>query len=199
MATSRVGADLEEQAWIEAAQKGDPNAFGCLVERYQRFVYNLALRAVCHAGEAEDMAQEAFVRAWLALPHFRKEAKFRTWLYRIVVNLCYNRLEHLRAELEASQDVPELEDLPLAAEGEAGSDPHSRLEQDEMKEYLQQQVDNLPDGYRMMVLMRYVEDMPYEEIAMAMSLPLGTVKTGLFRAKGMLRQALLKQYEEVLV
>src|SRR3990172_256836 len=88
-----------ESELVRRAQAGDTEAFDALVTEHQQFVYNLALRAVSDPHEAEDIAQEAFVRAWLALPNFRGQAQFRTWLYRIVTNLCYNRLPNLRRSL----------------------------------------------------------------------------------------------------
>jgi RNA polymerase sigma-70 factor (ECF subfamily) len=89
-----------EAELVRRAQGGDKRAIAALVLEHQRFVYNLALRSLGDAHEAEDVAQEAFVRAWQALPRFRGESLFRSWLYRIVVNLCFNHLPRLRRELE---------------------------------------------------------------------------------------------------
>jgi RNA polymerase sigma-70 factor, ECF subfamily len=103
-----------EQSLIQRAQKGDPQAFATLVDEHQRYVYNLALRVVKDENEALDLTQETFVRAWTALPNFRGQSQFRTWLYRITTNLCYNRLPGLRRSLnDLGDDV--LPDVPESA------------------------------------------------------------------------------------
>src|SRR5690349_513730 len=108
---------------VRRAQTGDTEAFGALVLAHQAFVYNLAWRALDDPHEAEDVAQEAFVRAWLALPNFRAQAQFRTWLYRIVTNLCYNRLPRLRRDLTALGEA-DMADWPDAAQ----RDPAAEVE-----------------------------------------------------------------------
>lgn len=179
-----------EQALVARARAGDADAFGDLVLAHQQFVYNLAWRALGDEREAEDAAQEAFVRAWLALPNFRGQAQFRTWLYRIVTNLCCNKLPRLRRELTAlAADQAQL--IP----DEATPDPAAGLEADEQRSFLHRQIDALPESYRLLVMLRYQEELAYEEIAAVLSLPLGTVKTGLFRARARLRAALLEQEE----
>ena len=175
---------------VRRAQAGDAEAFGALVTAHQTLVYNLAWRALGDAAEAEDAAQEAFVRAWLALPHFRGQARFGTWLYRIVTNLCCNRLPRLRRELAALGDgeTPEVPDEQPGPEG--------ALVAGEREAFLRQQIENLPESYRVLILLRFQQGMPYEEIATVLSLPLGTVKTGLHRARVRLRAA-LRGYEEM--
>jgi DNA-directed RNA polymerase specialized sigma24 family protein len=105
---------MDEAQLIRRAQAGDTAAFEVLVVENQDLVYNLALRTLGRATDAEDVSQDAFLRAWLALPKFHQKAKFRTWLYRIVVNLCYNRFPRLRRELVVlvNEDIA---DLPEAA------------------------------------------------------------------------------------
>ncbi len=183
---------MREKEWIRKAQRGDAEAFAALVAEHQQFVYNLALRTVGNAQEAEDIAQEAFVRAWLALPNFRGQSQFRTWLYRIVNNLCYNRLPRLRRELAAAgeEEAGELPD-----ESSVGVDPASGLEADERRAFLHREIEALPESYRLLVTLRYQQELSYEEIASVLSLPLGTVKTGLFRAKARLRSA-LSEFEQ---
>lgn len=183
-------AEVEEHECVRRAQAGDQEAFARLVDRHQRFVYNLALRVLADPHEAEDLAQEAFVRAWMALPGFRGQARFQTWLYRIVTNLCYNRLPRLRRELAALGEN-ELDDLPADAGAEAGSG----LEAEQRRAFLYRQIEQLPEGQRLLVMLRFQQSLSYEDIARATDLPLGTVKTGLFRARARLRQA-LQAYEE---
>jgi RNA polymerase sigma-70 factor (ECF subfamily) len=176
----------EEQSWLERARAGDVEAFGALVLAHQTFVFNLALRALGDEHEAQDAAQEAFLRAWQALPNFRGQARFRTWLYRIVTNVCYGRLPHLRRQLAA---LGEMDMMAVPDEGEP--EPSARLEDEQQRAHLWQQIEALPESYRVLVLLRYQQDLAYEEIASVLSLPLGTVKTGLFRARARLRAALL--------
>jgi len=183
---------MNEGELVRRAQAGDTDAFATLVTEHQRFVYNLAWRTLGDAREAEDMAQEAFVRAWLALPNFRGQAQFRTWLYRIVTNLCCNRLPRLRRELimigeDSVADVPE----------ESSADMTSAVEAEERRAFLHRQIEALPENYRLLVTLRFQQELPYEEIASILNLPLGTVKAGLFRARARLRQA-LRDYEQEL-
>src|SRR5258707_12764037 len=98
-------AGNDENDWLERARAGDVEAFGALVLAHQQFVYNLAWRALGDEHDAQDAAQEAFVRVWQALPNFRGQAQFRTWLYRIVTHLCYSRLPRLRQQEAALGDL----------------------------------------------------------------------------------------------
>ena len=175
---------------VRRAQEGDADAFAALVTEHQRFVYNLALRALGDAHEAEEVAQDAFVRAWLALPRFRRQAPFRTWLYRIVTNLCYNRLPRLRRELAALEE-DQAADLPA----ESLADPVRNVEHEERRAFLHRQIELLPESYRVLVTLRFQQELSYEEIADILSLPLCTVKTWLFRARERLRQS-LREYED---
>lgn len=181
---------MHEAELVRRAQAGEADAFGALVLAHQQFVYNLAWRALGDEREAEDAAQEAFVRAWLSLPNFRGQARFRTWLYRIVTNLCCNRLPRLRRELTALA-----EDVAGEVPDETQSDLSSGVEAAERRAVLHRQIDALPESYRVLVMLRFQQELPYEEIASILSLPLGTVKTGLFRARARLRVA-LRDYEE---
>lgn len=199
-------AGMNEEQWVRKAQKGDHEAFAQLVMAHHKFVYNLALRSLGAADDAQDIAQEAFLRAWLALPRFRRQSSFRTWLYRIVINLCYNRLPKLRQELAAIpvDQVGELieDGSPTSSAGPEWSlaqppGPAAALEANERREFLQQQIDSLPEAYRAMILLRYTQGLAYEEIAEVMDIPMGTVKTGLHRAHRQLRQALLAHEEEI--
>jgi RNA polymerase sigma-70 factor (ECF subfamily) len=182
---------LENEAEIVArAQAGDTAAFEALVVEHQAYVYNLAFRVLGNEQEAEDAAQEAFVRAWRALPAFRAQSRFGTWLYRIVTNLCYNRLPKLRRELTAIGE-DDLLDHPDPRTGTA----QEGAEAAERRAWLHRQVDALPESYRLLITLRYQRDLPYEEIASVTGMPIGTVKMGLFRAKERLRSA-LDTYEE---
>jgi len=174
-----------EQTLIQRAQKGNHEAFAALVEEHQRYVYNLALRVVKDENEALDLTQETFVRAWTALPNFKGQAQFRTWLYRIVTNLCYNRLPNLRRSLnDLGDDV--MEDIPEANY----ASPASEFETKETRLHLHQAIEDLDANYKLLLTLRYQHELSYEEIASTLNLPLGTVKTGIFRAKEQLRKSL---------
>ena len=180
-----------EQALIQRAQKGDHDAFETLVNEHQRYVYNLALRVVRDENEALDLTQEIFVRAWTALPNFRGQSQFRTWLYRITTNLCYNRLPGLRRSLNDLGDdvMGEIPETNL-------NTPALKFETNEIKAHLQKAIDNLDANYRLLITLRYQNDLSYEEISSTLNLPLGTVKTGLFRAKEKLRLALANYHPQ---
>lgn len=178
---------------LQRARKGDQEAFGALVTEHQRYVYNLALRVLQNEEEALDLTQETFVRAWTALPNFRGQSQFRTWLYRIVTNLCYNRLPGLRRSLNDLGDevITEIPDTDPAFDN-----PARGIESQELRSYLHKAIDELEENYRLLISLRYQSELSYEEIAATLNLPLGTVKTGLFRARGQLRRA-LEMYQEL--
>lgn len=122
------------------------------------------------------------MRAWLALPNFRGQARFSTWSYRIVTNLCYNRLPRLRKDLSALGDES-LSEIPDEA-----APPHAQLESEERRTFLQSAIEQLPESYKLLIKLRFQQELSFEEIATITSLPLGTVKTGIFRARARLRQ-----------
>ena len=181
-----------EQNLIQRAQKGDHEAFAALVTEHQRYVYNLALRVLKNEEEALDLAQETFVRAWTALPNFRAQSQFRTWLYRIVTNLCYNRLPNLRRSLTEFGDgvISEIPETYIDFDN-----PAHGVESRDLRLHLHTAIDKLDENYRLLISLRYQNELSYEEIASTLNLPLGTVKTGLFRAKEKLRLA-LETYQE---
>ncbi|HLO17231.1 MAG TPA: sigma-70 family RNA polymerase sigma factor, partial [Anaerolineales bacterium] len=157
-----------EQSLIQRAQKGDQEAFAALVTEHQRYVYNLALRVLKNEEEALDLAQETFVRAWTALPNFRGQSQFRTWLYRIATNLCYNRLPNLRRSLNDLGDdvISEISETDLAFDN-----PAHGLESRELRSYLHKAIDELDENYRLLISLRYQNELSYEEIAGTLNLP----------------------------
>jgi len=183
--------DVNETQLIRQARHGDTQAFEQLVIQHEHFVYNLAYRTLGNAEDAADAAQDAFIRAWQALHEFREQSQFRTWLYRIVLNLCLNRVPRLRRQLnDLTHD--EIPDLPEPADSIAAT-----LEQKEQRAWLHRQIDALPEQYRLLIALRYQDDLSYEEIAELVGLPIGTVKTGLFRAKARLRETLSACQEQI--
>lgn len=173
-----------EAALIKQAKAGNMAAFENLVNLHGQMVYNLALRTLNNVQEAEDIAQETFIRAWKALPDFRAEARFSTWLYRITTNLCYNRLPRLKGELNALA-ADDAETLPAK---------QRTVERDlitvEFYDLVWTAVHNLPESYRLLITLRHVQGMSYQEIADIADMPLGSVKTGIFRARKLLRDRL---------
>jgi RNA polymerase sigma-70 factor, ECF subfamily len=177
----RVAAPVvDDQALIVAALAGRPEAFGELVGRYERAVYNLALRTLRDRSEAEDAAQEAFFKAYRALNTFRPGAKFSTWIFTICYRACCDRL--------AKRKRYSGDELPDRADPAAG--PEALAERNDEAVRLRGAIDCLPEKYRTVVTLYHLQGKQYEEIATVLNLPLGTVKTHLFRAKEQLRKAL---------
>ena len=174
---------LSDNTLVRQAQRGDQDAFQALVIRHQRYVYNLAYRLLRDRNEAEDLAQEALLRAWRGLGSFRGEAKFTTWLYRIVTNLCYNRLPGLRREVMAA-GVDDLGTLASPVDRE----PAAEAETSEQRAWLHCQIAALPRKYQLVITLFYLQEFSYQEIAQVLGVPLGTVKTHLFRARERLKQ-----------
>ncbi|HZO95479.1 MAG TPA: sigma-70 family RNA polymerase sigma factor [Candidatus Baltobacteraceae bacterium] len=173
-------APVDDQALISAAAAGDGAAFGELVTRYERAVYHLAVRTLRDATEAEDAAQEAFIKAYRALGSFRPGAKFSTWIFTICYRCCCDRIAKRK---RLSRD-----ELPDRADPSAG--PELLAERNDEARRLRTAIDALPEKYRAVVTLYHLQGKQYDEIASVLNLPLGTVKTHLFRAKEQLRKAL---------
>jgi RNA polymerase sigma-70 factor, ECF subfamily len=165
---------------------GNTAAYNGLVQRYQRPVYNLAYRMLGNAEDAGDLVQETFLRAYGALASFRQDASFLTWLYKIASNLCIDQLRSRKSKSALSLNV-ELDEgrEPSADSRDCG--PEDRALRGAVQDVVQHAVMNLPERYRVVVVMRHLQDMSVEEIARVLDLPSGTVKTHLFRAREMLR------------
>ncbi len=173
---------------VQRAQEGDRVALAELIRETQGRVYNLAYRILGNTQEAEDLTQEVFVRMWRALPHFRGDSKFTTWLHTITTNACLNRKRSLRRQLDKQFDATDmLEMLPSSEKGPA----HDALIQDE-KTRLWEMVERLPEKYRLVLTLFYQQQLSYQEIAHVLTLPLGTVKAHLNRARNALAASLEK-------
>lgn len=173
----------DEKTLVRRGQAGDNDAFARLVERNQTGVYNLALRMTRDPEEAVDLTQETFLRAWRSLPAFRAEAKFSTWLYRIAYNVCLSRrIVHraLFADPSAADAVPVPE----------GEQPPAIVLRQERREHVVAAMNRLTPAYRLVLELYYWRDCTYDEIATILDLPMGTVKTHIFRAKAALRTVL---------
>lgn len=176
----------EEQAWLEAAREGDKEAFGRLIEAYQGPVYNLAYRMLGNRGEAEEAAQEAFIRAYTKLDSYDPTRKFSTWMLSIASNYCIDLLRKRRALL-LSLDQP----LPPhpALMSDRADGPESQAVDSEREEMVQSLLQTLPEDYRQSVVLFYWYDLSYQEIAEVMDTTVSAIKSRLFRARRQLAEA----------
>ncbi|MBM2827323.1 MAG: polymerase sigma factor, sigma-70 family [Dehalococcoidia bacterium] len=172
--------DKSDDFLIDEAQR-KPEAFGVLVTRYQDRIHNYLYRMTGSREDAEDVAQETFVKAYLALSTFRRGWPLAPWLFRIATNLCINLLKK-RNRVTALPEEMEIMDRGESVEAE--------VEVRELKRELDEVILTLPEVYRVPILLRHLYQLSYEEMAQAMDVPLGTVKTRLFRARELLRAKL---------
>lgn len=174
-------ADLiPDSVLVSQALAGKSEAFGTLVERYDRAVYHLAYRTLRDREEAADTAQETFFKAFRSLRTFKTGAKFSTWIFSIAYHACCDRLA--RRKRYSNDEMPEYADPAAGPEAQAvAGDEASRL---------RAAVDRLPEKYRAVITLYHLQGKQYEEIAAVLDMPLGTVKTHLFRAKEQLRKLL---------
>lgn len=175
----------DERELIRRAKKGDSDAFRLLVEEYQTAVYRLALR-MCGESGAEDAAQEAFVAAWRGLPRFRGECKFSTWLYRLTTNAA---IDYLRRE-QKQRTEGDVDDLSLADDSPS---PQEQAERSETQQRVRKALAALSDEHRQILLLRYMQELDYGEIAQALHISEGTLKSRINRAKARLRELLAQE------
>jgi len=170
---------------VERVRQGDKQAFGILVEKYQRKLLRLLSRMVRDQHEIEDIAQEAFIKAYKALPQFRGDAAFYTWLYRIAINTAKNYLSSRGRSMQTVSDQAmnddDEPDERLVAQ-EIGN-PETELLSKQVAIAINQAVDALPEELRQAITLREIEGMSYEEIAETMACPIGTVRSRIFRAR----------------
>jgi RNA polymerase sigma-70 factor (ECF subfamily) len=174
-----------DQQLVERAQRGDKRAFELLVLKYQRKLGRLLSRFVRDSAEVEDVTQEAFIKAYRALPSFRGESAFYTWLYRIGINTAKNYLVALgrRAPTTTGFDNEEAEGFEDAEQLRDSSTPESELEGKEIAATVNHAMDALPPDLRTAITLREIEGLSYEEIASVMNCPVGTVRSRIFRAR----------------
>ena len=183
-----------EQELIRRSCAGDQDAFAVLVRNNQRRAFTHAFRMLNNYDEASEAVQEAFLATWQGLHTFRGEARFSTWLYRVVYHCCLRVLEQRR------RDTRNLDAVTAQAEYratlEAGQEVQTLVTERERQEHLQQAIQQLPGKYRAVLILRHLQDLTYEEIAQALGLPIGTIKTHLFRARNLLKERLLSLEHE---
>jgi RNA polymerase sigma-70 factor, ECF subfamily len=174
-----------DQQLVERAQRGDKHAFELLVAKYQRRLGRLISRFVRNAAEAEDVTQDAFIKAYRALPAFRGDSAFYTWLYRIGINTAKNHLvaQGRRAPTSTPFDTEEAEDFEDAALLHEVATPENELMSKQVVEVVNASLQELPDDLRTALTLREIEGLSYEEIAVVMNCPIGTVRSRIFRAR----------------
>ncbi len=174
-----------DQQLVERAQSGDKHAFELLVAKYQRRLGRLISRFIRDSAEAEDVTQDAFIKAYRALPAFRGDSAFYTWLYRIGINTAKNHLlaSGRRAPTTTGFDAEEAEDFEEAALLHEVATPENELMSKQVVDVVNSSLQQLPDDLRMALTLREIEGLSYEEIAAVMNCPIGTVRSRIFRAR----------------
>jgi RNA polymerase sigma-70 factor (ECF subfamily) len=174
-----------DQQLVARAQRGDKRAFELLVMKYQRKLGRLLSRWVRDPAEVDDVTQEAFIKAYRALPSFRGESAFYTWLYRIAINTAKNYLVALgrRAPTTTGFDNEEAEGFDDAEQLRDASTPESELEGKQIAAVVNKAMDALPEDLRTAITLREIEGLSYDEIASVMNCPIGTVRSRIFRAR----------------
>ena len=190
-----MGENNTDQQLVELVQRGDNKAYDLLVLKYQQRIVSLVSRFVRNPADALDVTQDTFIKAYRALPNFRGESAFYTWLYRIAVNTAKNYLVSLaRRSADSELDITDIERF----EGENAlkdySTPENLLLRDEIQTTVIKAIDELPEDLRVAITLREVEGLSYEDIAAAMECPIGTVRSRIFRA----REAIDKELKPLL-
>lgn len=181
---------------VRRAKGGDRRSFDLLVQRHHNLVYNTAYRMLGDTGSAEDATQTAFIRAYRSLNRFRGKSAFSTWLYRIVSNVCLDALRSRKGDtvgLEVSYDGDEeAQERPLPDES---AEPAANAERSELQRIVHRAISQLPEDYRMVLVLYDITGFSYEEIAGILQIPLGTVKSRLNRARLALRDVIAPDLE----
>lgn len=181
---ARVGEREVDQELVERVQRGDRGAFDLLVRKYQHKILNLITRYVHDPSEAQDVAQEAFIKAYRALRNFRGDSAFYTWLYRIAINTSKNFLVAQGRRPPGSDiDAQDAEQYDVDTRLKYRDTPEHELLKDELERTVYQAISDLPDDLRTAITLREMEGMSYEDIAVAMECPIGTVRSRIFRAR----------------
>lgn len=188
-------AEQNEAQLVKASQQGDQDAYALLVQKHQRLVFNMVLRMVQDYEEASEITQEAFFAVWQGLPSFRGEARFATWLYRIAYNCALKQLERRKRERSLQVAMAAQRTLEGINKQKGAED---MLELRALQAVVREQIEKLPDKYRMVLILRHLQEKTYEEMADILSMPVGTIKTHLFRARHLLRERLNNAFSHAL-
>lgn len=176
---------------IQQVRDGNPQAFEDIVDFYKDKVFQLCYRMLGDRHEAEDIAQEAFLRAYVNIHTFQMNRKFSTWLYRIATNLCIDRMRKKKPDYFLDAEVAGTEGLDMYSQLPSDTKlPEEELVNLELKERIEVEIQKLPDKYRSVIVLKYIEDLSLKEISDILHLPLGTVKTRIHRGRDALRKSL---------
>ena len=179
-----MSSQSSDKKLVKRVQKGDKGAFDLLVLKYQHKIVNLVMRYVRDPEVALDITQEAFIKAYRALPRFRGDSAFYTWMYRIAVNTAKNHLAaQRRRPMNVELDMQDPEQYDLHAKLKETDTPEGVLLSKELKETVERAIAALPEDLRTAIILRELEGMSYEEIAQTMECPVGTVRSRIFRAR----------------
>lgn len=176
-----------DQELVQKTLDGDMDSFSVLVERYQKQIYSLTYRLTNDPEDARDLAQEVFIHIYKVLGKYDQERKFFSWMYKVATNVCYNALRRGKSEHSVNLDKV-IEIMPLVGNDEA--QPEEYYARRETQEIVRKAVAELPDKYRLPLVLRYLEEFTYKEIAEYMDLPVTTIETRLYRGKALLQKRL---------
>ncbi len=181
---SRMSEAQVDQLLVERVQKGDKRAFDLLINKYQHRIVSLVARYVSDHAEALDVSQEAFIKAYRAIDRFRGDSAFYTWLYRIAINTAKNWLVARNRRPPASDiDAADAEQYDMESRLKEQGTPENEMMRDEIKRTVFETIAELPDDLRTAIMLREMEGMSYEDIAITMDCPIGTVRSRIFRAR----------------
>lgn len=189
--------NLDEKKLLDLAKKGDVEAFESLVEAYQKKVYNIALRMVGNPDDAEEIAQEVFIRIFKSLKNFKGQAQFYTWIYRITSNVCLDELRKRKNKrvIYLDQEIANRDNELGRQIGDESFAPDIFAEQNQLKKMINDALQQLPEKHRIILIMRDICGMSYEDIAKALESPIGTVKSRISRARQALKDKLKNKRE----
>jgi RNA polymerase sigma-70 factor (ECF subfamily) len=192
-----LSADVSDLSLVRRVQRGDKGAFDALVLKYQHKLVKLVMRYVRNPAEAEDIAQEAFIKAYRALPQFRGDSAFYTWLYRIAINTAKNAVvSRDRSPIEYDLDRHNTdESYDMQGRMKDSETPEGLVLTDEIRTTVNAAIDCLPEDLRTAIVLRELEGLSYEEIAAAMDCPVGTVRSRIFRAREAIDRRLREVFE----
>lgn len=179
-----MGKKTDDQRLVDRVKEGDKKAFDVLVLKYQHKIVKLVMRYIRDPTEALDVSQEAFIKAYRALPKFRGESAFYTWLYRIAINTAKNHIVSMnRKPLDYDLDPQNSDGYEIPSKLRDDDSPEKILQREELREALEEAIDSLPEELRVAIVLREVDGLSYEEIAETMECPVGTVRSRIFRAR----------------
>src|SRR5882672_5490545 len=195
-----MSADASDLSLVRRVQRGDKGAFDALVLKYQHKLVKLVMRYVRNPAEAEDIAQEAFIKAYRALPQFRGDSAFYTWLYRIAINTAKNAVvsrdrSPIEYNIDRNNDATENESYDMQGRMKDSETPEGLVLTDEIRRTVNAAIEALPEDLKTAIVLRELDGLSYEEIAAAMDCPVGTVRSRIFRAREAIDRRLREVFE----